>query len=149
MSDRLDPTGPSQPTQQTGLNQAFNPVSKTSCESSTSKQSNPSQTIDHREEHDVPSTHSSDAQPSPLGSGDRGPLKERSIPASDAQNYSDSDKGDLEGEQMRAPGEGDVADAVREGGGGGHKGQGDFVGDMDRKKEEHEQELKNRGMRTS
>jgi hypothetical protein len=49
---------------------------------------------------------------------------------------------------MRAPGEGDVSDAVKSGGGGGHAEEGDLAGDMDRKKREHDEELKKRGERT-
>lgn len=50
---------------------------------------------------------------------------------------------------MRAPGEGDVAEAVRRGGGGGHAEEGDLAGDLDRKKVEHDEELQRRGKRTS
>ena len=78
-----------------------------------------------------------------------GPSKRKASLQSDAYHNSDPNSAGLEGEQMRAPGEGDVAQAVKQGGGGGHKGQGDLMSDMDRKKEEHDQELKNRGMRTS
>lgn len=148
MSD-LDPQAPSQPTQQTGLNQASNPASKTETEDSTSQQPTSQTKIDHRSQYDVPSTHISEATGSSLGRGDTGPLKEKDLGESDSQNYGDPNKANLEGEQMRAPGEGEVADAVRQGGGGGHKGQEDLGADMDRKKEEHDQALKARGMRTS
>ena len=146
----MDPQEPSQPTQQSGLNQASNPASKTDTESSTSKQPTNETKIDQRSQHDVPSTHDSEARPSALGAGDTGPLKERDISDSDnAHPYGDPNKADLEGEQMRAAGEGDVAQAVKQGGGGGHAEETGMTEDMDRKKQEHDQELKNRGMRTS
>lgn len=56
--------------------------------------------------------------------------------------------GDLEGEQMRAPGEGDVADAVRSGGGGGHAEQDSLTEDLDEKTKAHKEELHDRGQRT-
>lgn len=131
-----------------GLNQSQNPAGKTSAEqgaaqdtSSTSRKK-----VDHREQNDVPSQDGDQAQPSSLGQGDTGPLKEKNIPNSDAQNYSQD--GDLEGEQMRAPGEGEVADAVRSGGGGGHKGEESYTQNMEAKAEAHAQELEKRADRT-
>ncbi|KAI9880458.1 MAG: hypothetical protein M1823_006732 [Watsoniomyces obsoletus] len=138
----LDPSAPSQPSQQTGLNQSSNPASKTTTEEQTSQQPTSSTKVEQR----VPSQHSQPAQPSALGSGDTGPLKERDISRSDAQGYSED--GNLEGEQMRATGEGEVADAVRRGGGGGHAEEMDLGADMERKREEHDDELKKRGQRT-
>lgn len=82
-----------------------------------------------------------------MAKGDRGPLKEKDISGSDdAHPY--SKQPNLEGEQMRAPGEGEVADAVRTGGGGGHAGEPSITGDLDAKKKEHEEELHARGQRT-
>ena len=138
----LDPEGPSQPSQQTGLNQPQNPASKTSTEQTTSQQPTDSTKIDQR----VPSQHDHEAEPTAMAAGDRGPLKERDISRSDAHPYAND--GNLEGEQMRAPGEGDVAQAVKQGGGGGHAEEGELTGDMDRKKMEHDEELKKRGERT-
>lgn len=143
MSSGLDPSGPSQPTQQTGLNQAGNPASKTAAEGQASQQVDQSTSIDHR----VPSTHDQPARPSALGAGDTGPLKEEDISRSDQAHPYEKD-GNLEGEQMRAPGEGEVAEAVRSGGGGGHLGQEDLMSDIDRKAAEHDAELKRRGERT-
>ena len=80
-----------------------------------------------------------------MGYGARGALTERSIPESDKQGYGNSE---LDGEQMRAPGEGDVADAVRRGGGGGHAGEEEIGGDLDAKAKEHERALHERGQRT-
>ena len=146
MSSGLDPSAPSQPTQQTGLNQAQNPADKTATETSTSQQPQSAQNIDHRDQHDVASTHSSKAKQSGLGAGETGELTENHVPESDAQKYSSD--GNLEGEQMRAPGEGEIADAVKSGGGGGHNEEKEIGGDMDRKKQEHDAELKRRGQRT-
>lgn len=145
----LDPSAPSQPTQQTGLNQEDNAASKTSAEQTTSKDktSTNSKPIDHRESHDVPSHHGEDARPSALGAGDTGSLKEKSIPESDKQGYSTGDS-NLDGEQMRAPGEGEVAQAVKQGGGGGHKDAESLTEDLGDKAQEHEQELHKRGERT-
>lgn len=144
-----DPTAPSQPTQQTGLNQQQNPASKTSAEESTSHDtsSTSSKVIDHRSAHDVPSQHGEEAKPGPLGLGERGPLTEKSLPGSDAQEYSKGDS-NLEGEQMRAPGEGEVARAVRSGGSGGHGEEESLTQNVDRKVAEHDQELHRRGERT-
>lgn len=143
----LDPSAPSQPTQQTGLDQAQNPASKTSKEQSDSKVPTEGQTIDHREQHDVPSNHGEEATASSLGYGDTGPLKEKSLPGSDAQKYSKD--GNLEGEQMRAPGEGEVAEAVRTGGGGGHKSDVSMMENIEDKKQEHADELHKRGEKTA
>lgn len=49
---------------------------------------------------------------------------------------------------MRAPGEGEVAEAVRTGGGGGHKDQESLTANLDDKIEAHKQELHRRGERT-
>ncbi|KIW62151.1 hypothetical protein PV04_10352 [Phialophora macrospora] len=145
----LDPEGPSQPSQQTSLNQARNPASKTSEEQSTSKDtsSTQAQTIDHRQPHDVPQNHGKEANYGSMAAGERGPLTEKSIPESDAQNYAEGDS-NLEGEQMRMSGEGDVAAAVRTGGGGGHGEEESLTQNLERKVADHEAELHRRGERT-
>ena len=131
-----------------GLNQEKNPASKTQQESTTSQDKSQlgSKTIDHREEHDVPSQHGDAATASSLGYGDTGSLKEKSLPKSDEHPYAKD--GNLEGEQMRAPGEGEVAEAVRTGGGGGHAGQESLTQNLDAKAEAHKEELHARGERT-
>jgi len=131
-----------------GLNQPQNAASKTTQETSTSKDESSlgSETIDHREQHDVPSQHGEAATGSALGRGDTGSLKEKDVGQSDAQLYSKD--GNLEGEQMRAPGEGDVADAVKSGGGGGHAGEESITKNLDAKAEAHKEELHARGQRT-
>ncbi|KEF58433.1 uncharacterized protein A1O9_06359 [Exophiala aquamarina CBS 119918] len=142
----LDPTAPSQPGQQTGLNQLQNPASKTDKEETTARDTSntSSTTMDHRSPHDIPSQHGETARPSALGAGDTGPLEEKRIPESDAQNYSKGDS-NLEGEQMRMAGEGEVARAVRSGGGGGHAEEGSLTGDINRQEKEHAQALHERG----
>ncbi|KIX94616.1 uncharacterized protein Z520_09662 [Fonsecaea multimorphosa CBS 102226] len=144
----LDPQAPSQPSQQTGLNQTQNPASKTSQEQTTAQDtsSTQSKTVDRRSAHDVPSEHGEAAKPGALGSGERGPLTEKRIPESDAQNYSEDPN--LEGQQMRMPGEGDVARAVRTGGGGGHGEEESLTQNIDKKAADHEAELHKRGERT-
>lgn len=77
-----------------------------------------------------------------MGYGDTGPLKEKDI------GESGSGDGDLEGEQMRAPGEGEVAEAVRTGGGGGHAEQDSLLDDIEQKTQDHKEELHARGHRT-
>ncbi|OAP55582.1 hypothetical protein AYL99_10555 [Fonsecaea erecta] len=145
----LDPHAPSQPSQQAGLNQRQNPASKTSQEQTAAHDNSSiqSKTVDHRSNHDVPSEHGEAAKPGALGSGEQGPLTEKRIPQSDAQNYSEGDS-NLEGEQMRMPGEGDVARAVRTGGGGGHGEEESLTQNMDKKAADHERELHKRGERT-
>ena len=132
----LDPSGPSQQT----LNQAYttpgNPASKNPSEDSQAQSQaiDSSQPIDKR----VPPTQSSsaghDGQPSALGSGVRG------APAGEeAKGLTQEDVGrhkELDGDQMAAPGEGRVADAVagRTGGVnlGGSGEQPDLAADLDR-----------------
>jgi hypothetical protein len=146
----LDPSAPSQPYQQASLDQSQNPASKTSEEEAQAR--DPSHTtqppIDHRALHDVPSSHDEAATGTALGRGDMGNLTQCDLPESDAQNYSaDPNK---EGEQMRAPGEGDVAEAVVRGkgktGGGGE--QESLGQNMEAKTEAHRQALHERGERT-
>lgn len=144
----LDPSAPSQPTQQSGLNQAGNPASKTSAEQTNSQDTSSSndKIIDHRTTGDVPSQHGEAAKPGARGSGETGPLTEKLIPESDAQNYGENSE--LDGEQMSMLGEGRVARAVRSGGGGGHATEDSLTADIGRKEAEHNAELHKRGERT-
>ena len=131
-----------------GLNQAQNPAGKTDEEKATSqKPTNEGEVpIDHREQHDVPSQHGEAATGSSLARGDTGPLKEKDIGQSNSHPY--SKEPNLEGEQMRAPGEGEVAEAVKTGGGGGHLGQESLTQNLDAKTEAHREELHSRGQKT-
>lgn len=146
----LDPSAPSQPNQQAGLDQSQNPASKTSDEEIRAE--DPSHTaqppIDRRSAHDVPSAHGGDPTATSLGRGDTGTLAQRDLPASDAQNYSSNPN--QEGEKMRAPGEGDVAEAVTKGAGktGAGGEQESLSQNLEAKAEAHKQALHERGERT-
>ncbi|KAH7124033.1 hypothetical protein B0J11DRAFT_607054 [Dendryphion nanum] len=131
----LNPTGPSQPTQEQAYTTPGNAASKTSAENtqSTLKSTDISKPVDQR----VPTKQAPEdgAQPSALGRGIHG------APAGEeAKGLSEEDVGrhqELDGAQMAAPGEGEVADAVA---GRGVKDIGgeqpDFASDLDRKKAE-------------
>jgi hypothetical protein len=147
----MDPKAPSQPSQQTSLEQSKNPIDQTFSELDTASidASKSGPTMETRSVPARRSEEESNPTQTSMGYGERGPLKKRDISESDQQNY--SNKGDLEGEQMRAPGEGDIADAVQGRGtnaGTGHAGQESLTQNMDLKKEAHEEELRKRGERT-
>ncbi|KAI1386548.1 uncharacterized protein F4822DRAFT_319802 [Hypoxylon trugodes] len=130
----MDPSAPSQPSKATAYETQGNPAS-----------SNPSeQRSEQRHSHDhgrvvderSPSGQAAglkEAVPSSLGYGIRGaPAGEEQFGRTHEQVGRNRE---LEGEQMRAPGEGDVADVVqRKPGAGGE--QPDLAGDLDRKKRE-------------
>ncbi|PVI08040.1 hypothetical protein DM02DRAFT_608142 [Periconia macrospinosa] len=138
----LDPSGPSQPTLDQAYTTPGNPASKNPSETSqiNAQAHNSTQPIDKR----IPATQSTDVghegQPSALGKGIRGAPS-----GEEAKGLSDEDIGqhkELDGEQMAAPGEGRVADAVagRTGGVnlGGGGSQPDLAADLDRKKAEQQ-----------
>jgi len=132
-----------------GLNQAQNAAEKTPAEQTSAQDTSSlaSKAIDHREQHDVPSQHGEAATGSSLARGDTGPLKEKDVSESDAA-HKYSDNPNLDGEQMKMLAEGDVAEAVRSGGGGGHKDQDSLTQDLDAKTKRHEEVLHERGERT-
>lgn len=134
MSSGLDPKGPSQPS----LNQAYttpgNPVSKEPAEHSqtaTNANTNTPQ-VDKR----VPSeqnTSQADATPTSVARGIRG-----APPGEEAKGRTEEDVGrhnENDGEQMAAPAESKIADAVenKPGATGGQEG---LESDLDRKKAE-------------
>ncbi|KAL8772250.1 MAG: hypothetical protein Q9209_002462 [Squamulea sp. 1 TL-2023] len=138
----MDPTGPSQPNLNTVYDQPGNPASQSEGEKQNSNSTSASiqrsePTVDKRERGDVPvpSSHGQGPTPSSLGYGAR----------DDNEDPGDS-KGEpvssLEGEQMRAPGEGDVASAQDTKHGFGE--QADLASGLDRKKEEQQKRLDNR-----
>jgi hypothetical protein len=146
----MDPSAPSQPNQQTSLEQSKNPASKTSEEQTKAQDaSSTSQPpTDYRSQHDMPSTNGEEATVSSLGHGDTDSLKEKDTPGPDAQNHPDDPN--MEGEQMRAPGEGDVANAVM--GGTSKTGSGaeleSLMENIDAKTEAHKQAFHERGEKT-
>lgn len=144
----MDPKGPAQPSQQTGYNQLSNPITQTSSEQSQARDPSTSTAppIDHRQPHDIPSTQNIDATPSALARGDTGPLRQNDTSTSDAQNYSKDPV--LEGEQMRPPGEGDVASAVTDKTFGGHGEEGSYTENIEEKTQAHDAALHQRGERT-
>ncbi|KAL9619562.1 MAG: hypothetical protein Q9160_005838 [Pyrenula sp. 1 TL-2023] len=147
----MDPTGPSQPPIQTSYNHPSNPLQQTPAERENATRQSPSNApiIDRRPASDqsVPSTHANPPTSTSLGYGDTGPLKERSDIATDPETAAGRDP-NLEGEQMRAAGEGDIAKAVTSE--ASHTfGEGqDVGGDLGRKAEEHKAMLHERGQKT-
>ncbi|KAI0161145.1 hypothetical protein GGR52DRAFT_563054 [Hypoxylon sp. FL1284] len=129
----MDPSGPAQPPKDTAYETLGNPVSSKPSEQQQQKD-HPSQggTVDER----LPSAQSSglgDAVPSSLGYGVRG------APAGEEQHGRTQEQAgrarELDGDQMRAPGEGDVAAAVHRKP-GASSSEPDLAGDLDRKKQE-------------
>ncbi|KAL8691790.1 MAG: hypothetical protein Q9218_003066 [Villophora microphyllina] len=138
----MDPSGPSQPPLNTAYDQPSNPASqsdyekqKSSSTSASIQRSDP--TVDQRERGDVPvsSSHEQEATPSSLGYGYRDS-------SGDAGEKMGEPVSDLTGEQMRAPGEGDVASAQDKKHGFGE--QPDLASDLDRKKAEQQERLEDR-----
>lgn len=129
MSD-LDPQGPAQPHLDQAYDTPGNPTDHTPEEESKASShatTNSSTITDQRSANDIsiPSTHDQSAQASSLGRGVRSTSGDR--PTGDVAS-------ELDGEQMRAPGEGDVMQRQFEKGGFGE--QKDFTSDLDRKKAE-------------
>lgn len=147
----MDPQESSQPSQQTGVEQSNNPAEQTSAERNVADNdtSKNDPTIETRTVPSQRSEEDSNPTNTSLGYGDQGPLKERDISESNKQNY--NEHGNLEGEQMRAPGEGDVADAVQGKGDNARTGhaEGDSITEnLGAKTDAHEDELHRRGKRT-
>lgn len=129
MSNDLSPTGPSQPTQSQAFTTPGNPASHTPAEASTaaatSRATQHSPAVDQR----IPTQQTSSADeaiPSSLGRGVRAP----GVGGEERKGLGEEDVGrqnELDAEQMAAPGEGKVRDAVAGGEGktgasGGEKG---------------------------
>ncbi|KAB8356625.1 hypothetical protein FH972_024202 [Carpinus fangiana] len=134
MSDNLDPSGPSQPS----LNQAYttpgNPATHSSSEQDQrDSQSQSSHVPTDKRNAQSQSCSTSDATPSSLGYGIHG------APAGEERKGRTEKKvgrhNEKDGEQMRAPGEGETADAVENKPGAGGS-QPSLTSDLDRKKAE-------------
>ncbi|KAI1762069.1 hypothetical protein GGR53DRAFT_468674 [Hypoxylon sp. FL1150] len=136
----MDPSGPAQPPKQSAYETQGNPVSSKPSELQQQRQhehkhAQGGRSVEQRSPADTQSQSSGigEALPSSLGYGIRGaPAGEERF----GRTQEEVGRGqELEGEQMRAPGEGDVASAVeRKPGASGE--QPDLASDLDRKKEE-------------
>ncbi|KAI4116250.1 MAG: hypothetical protein LQ345_003294 [Seirophora villosa] len=138
----MDPTGPAQPNLNTVYDQPANPASQSDLEKQKSTSTAASiqrsdATAEKRERGDVPvaSTHDGGPMPSSLGYGARDS-------SGDAGESMGEPVSSLTGEQMRAPGEGDIADAQDTKHGFGE--QADLASGLDRKKEEQRNRLADR-----
>ncbi|KAL8947895.1 MAG: hypothetical protein Q9222_005870 [Ikaeria aurantiellina] len=137
----MDPTGPSQPPLDTAYDHPSNPAQseyeQKSSESTSASIQRSDPTFEKRERGDVPvpSSHEQDATPSSLGYGARDS-------SGDAGDKMGEPVSSLTGEQMRAPGEGDIASAQDKKHGFGE--QADLASGLDRKKEEQQERLDER-----
>ncbi|KAI0021306.1 hypothetical protein F4780DRAFT_297648 [Xylariomycetidae sp. FL0641] len=128
----MDPSGPAQPPQATAYKTAGNPVTMNPAEQKAAEGRTHGYTVEER----LPTSQSSgiqDATPSSLARGVRG-----AGPGEEQYGRTEEQAGrhrELEGEQMRAPGEGDVADVVEQKPGATGT-QPDLASDLDRKKQE-------------
>jgi len=138
MSDALSPTGAAQPTHSTPYTTGNNPISKTPAEATQSfKAIDNAATTDTR----LPTKQASDAQGLRNAKFGEGKGVHGAPAGEESKGLTDEHVGrhkELDGEQMAAPGEGRVAEAVRKGGEGmgGGGTQPDMASDLDRKKAE-------------
>lgn len=138
MSDALNPTGAAQPTLSTAYTSSSNPISKDPAESSQSfDASSNAATTDTR----LPTKQASDASGLRNAKYGQGKGIHGAPAGEEAKGLTNEDVGrhkELDGEQMAAPGEGRVAEAVRKGGEGmgGGGSQPDLASELDRKKAE-------------
>ncbi|KAJ4400785.1 hypothetical protein N0V91_008416 [Didymella pomorum] len=135
----LSPTGPSQPTQDQAYETPGNPASANPAEKSAQgfNASDNSASVDQR----IPQKQASDAAGHHNAKFEEGAGVHGAPAGEEAKGLSYEDVGrhkELDGEQMAAPGEGKVADAVAKGGKGmgGGGSEPSFTSDLDRKKAE-------------
>ncbi|KAF1840493.1 uncharacterized protein K460DRAFT_296007 [Cucurbitaria berberidis CBS 394.84] len=135
----LDPKGPSQPTQNDAYTTPGNPVESNPTEQRQTEYNaaDNSASVGQR----IPTKQATDAQGLRNAKFGEGAGIHGAPAGEEAKGRSEEDVGrhnELDGEQMAAPGEGRVANAVRQGGkgqGGGGE-QPDLASDLDRKKAE-------------
>ncbi|KAF1946263.1 hypothetical protein EJ02DRAFT_394444 [Clathrospora elynae] len=135
----LDPKGPSQPTQDQAYTTPGNPAQKDPTEQQQTQfnAADNSASVDQR----IPTKQATDAQGLQNAKFGEGKGTHGAPAGEEAKGLTEEDVGrhnELDGEQMAAPGEGRVADAVAKGGkgmGGGGE-QPDLASDLDRKKAE-------------
>lgn len=137
----MDPSGPAQPSWRNAYETEGNPAETNTAEQDRAQQKSDflerqqQRGDDYTAEDRKPGTQKSygdtaDATPSSLGYGKSG----GSLTGEERQGKSEEDVGrhrELEGEQMRAPGEGEVADVVSRKPGAGPL-EPDFASDLDR-----------------
>ncbi|KAF2622744.1 hypothetical protein BU25DRAFT_377155 [Macroventuria anomochaeta] len=135
----LSPTGPSQPTQNQAYETPGNPVSANPTEKATQgfNASDNSASVDQR----IPQKQASDAAGDRNAKFEEGAGVHGAPAGEERKGLSQEDVGrhkELDGQQMAAPGEGRVADAVAQGGKGmgGGGSEPSFTSDLDRKKAE-------------
>ncbi|OAL55984.1 hypothetical protein IQ07DRAFT_676208 [Pyrenochaeta sp. DS3sAY3a] len=130
----LDPSGPSQPTTSAAYTTSSNPSSKTPAETRQSHTTDSTPATDTR----IPTKQATHAQGLANAKFEEGKGVHGAPAGEEAKGLTEEQVGrhrELDGEQMAAPGEGRVADAVRGASGGGGE-QVDLAADLDRKKAE-------------
>ncbi|KAF2836252.1 hypothetical protein M501DRAFT_996986 [Patellaria atrata CBS 101060] len=135
MSDQ-SPTGPSQPSKTAAYTQSSNPTTSAPAEDSTARQTAKANTDPENHPVEHRGSHQQDpdaAVPASLGRGVRG--------AGSGEDATEEEVGrhrELEGEQLAAPGEGEVAEAVR---GQGDRGATEQAPLREKVKEKRESEV--------
>ncbi|KAK5009132.1 hypothetical protein LTR28_002536 [Elasticomyces elasticus] len=137
----LDPQGPSQPTLSQAYTTPGNPATSTPSEKSSASATSSANAHSSTTEQRVPSqqtTSQSEATPTSVARGIRAP-DAREVDTDGGNKGGDDGvggrSGELDGEQMAAPGEGRVADVVQEKPGASGAQEG-LESDLDRKKAE-------------
>lgn len=125
----MDPRGAAQPPLNAAYKVEGNPATANPAEEQASRQKPRGPRVENRSPGGGPSPGLQEAQPSALGAGVRG------APAGEEQTGQSMEQTgrhrELEGEQMRAPGEGDVSTAVEEKP-GATGAEPDLASDLDR-----------------
>ncbi|KAJ1333002.1 hypothetical protein MN608_02992 [Microdochium nivale] len=144
----MDPSGPSQPSWPNAYETKGNPADSSPAEQRRAEQKQhqhgTSPVVEERKPGAKQHSSTADALPTSLAQGVSG----GAIQGEERYGRSEEDVGrhrELDGEQMRAPGEGRVAQAVEDKPGAGPPEQ-DFASDLDRKKKEQaglREEMKN------
>lgn len=126
----LDPSGPSGPSTSAAYTTSSNPTTKTPSEKLQSHTTDDTPATDTR----IPAKQATDAQGLANAKFEEGKGVHGAPAGEEAKGLTEEHVGrhkELDGEQMAAPGEGRVADAVRGASGGGGE-QPDLAADLDR-----------------
>ncbi|KAI0132786.1 hypothetical protein BJ170DRAFT_615388 [Xylariales sp. AK1849] len=135
MSD-LNPSAPSQPPTDAAYKSEGNPVTSAPSEERASHQASNAPITEKRDPTNA-SSSSQEATASSLGRGVRGRGQD--------EEREDRTDAEVQGDQIRPPGEGDVATAVEQKPGAGGE-QPDLASDLDRKKAEQADKREERGL---